>query len=358
MLNNESIELLKRQNAFDFLRYLLTLSIFISHFYVLNDIERPWWCISGLIRVKAFFIISGFLVFYTYIKKPQLSLYIKKRVRRILPPYILVIVLCVLTCSLVSNLHPYQYFTSTDTYKYLLSNLSFMNFLHPTLPGVFQDNPIHAVNGSLWTMKVEIMFYVSVPIVFYCMRKVNKLYVIITVFLFAYLYDALFYELFQQTRNEIFLLIRKQIGSQFMYFYSGTFILLYFNYFIKYLKYLLPLSMLIYGLSYTDNFIFLKLEPIAFAAIIIGSAYLLKYFFFLRKYENISYGMYLFHYPIIQIFIHYNITEYNFYLSFFGSLAITTLISIVSWKYLEKPIIDSKRFKRIPLFSIKKKEWV
>ena len=341
LLSDKSKELLKRKNAFDFLRYFLMLSVFISHFFDLNAIDKPWWCISGLIRIRAFFIISGFLVFYTFCRNNDLKLFIQKRIKRILPPYILIVVLCFALGVIVSNLSFTQYFTSAETYKYLITNLGFMNFLQPTLPGVFEANPIEAVNGALWTMKVEIMFYVSVPIVFFLMTKFNKLYVIIGVLAFSLFYDWLFTSLYDYTQNGFYLLLRKQVGGQFMYFYSGTLILLYFDYFIKYLKYLLPIGVVCYTLSYY-NIVFSYLEPLSFAIVIIGSAYVLKYFFFLRKYDNISYGMYLFHFPIIQIFIYYHITEYNIYLSFFGSLFITTIITLFSWKLLEKPIIKSQ----------------
>ena len=147
-------------------------------------------------------------------------------------------------------------------------------------------------------------------------------------------------------------MLRTQVGGQFIYFYSVTLILLYFDYFIKYLKYILPIGIACYALAYY-NVYFNKLEPFSFAVVIIGSAYILKYFFFLRRYDNISYGMYLFHFPILQVFIYYNITQYNIYLSFFGALFITTLMAIISWKLLEKPIIKSLFEKKISTISSK-----
>ena len=46
LLSDKSKELLKGSNAFDFLRYFLMLSVFISHFFDLNGIDQPWWVIS------------------------------------------------------------------------------------------------------------------------------------------------------------------------------------------------------------------------------------------------------------------------------------------------------------------------
>ena len=324
LLNEKSRELLKKGNCFDFMRYFFAVSLIIVHFCTLADVDQ-FWIITGPIRVKAFFIISGFLVFYSYIKREDLKDYIEKRIRRILPPYFLVVISCVLLGFFITSLSKQDYVTSKETYKYLISNFSFLNFIQPTLPGVFESNPMPAVNGSLWTMKVEVMFYVSVPIIFFLLKKYNKLSIMITIFLFAIFYDYCFTMLYEQTNNSIYLLIRKQIGSQLVYFYSGTFILLYFNYFIKYLK-------------------FSCLEPLSFATILIGLAYNLKYLNFLRKYDNISYGMYLYHFPIIQVIIYYKIPQYNIYLAFFIAFMLTIVISALSWRFIEKPIIEKRYF--------------
>ena len=285
--------------------------------------------------------MSGFLIFYSYIKNPNLKNYIRKRTKRILPPYLLVVILCFIIGSFITNLRITEYLQSGESYSYLINNILFLNFLQPTLPGVFENNPIQAVNGSLWTMKVEIMFYISVPIVFYLLKKYNKLWVMIGIFVFSILYEQCFTYLFEKTNNELYFFIRKQIGSQFIYFYSGTFILLYFQYFRKYLKYLFPLAIAI-CIFEDANIILFYLEPIATSIIIIGFAYNFKYLNFIRKYDNITYGIYLYHFPIIQIIIQFNIAKEYPLIAFLLSLIITIITAILSWKYLEKPIINKK----------------
>ena len=168
------------------------------------------------------------------------------------------------------------------------------------------------------------------------------------IFSLAIAYDYFFMSLYKQTDNQMYLLIRKQFGSQLIYFYSGTFVLLYFDYFIKYLKFIFPAAIVIF-LFRDTNFILSCLSPLAFAAILIGIAYNFKYMNFLRRYDNISYGMYLYHYPIIQIIIYYKIAEQNIYISFCLALISTIVVSWLSWIWLEKPIITKKLFyKRVP----------
>lgn len=344
LIKPEIKEKIKVSNCFDFLRYFFALFLIVVHFCTLAKIDT-FFMSWGNIRVKAFFIISGFLVFYSFVNTPDISLYVEKRVRRIVPPYILVVFLCFILGSLITSLSVKDYFSSIKTYKYLLANLSFLNFIEPTLPGVFDSPNMYnaAVNGSLWTMKVEVMFYVSVPIVYYFLRKYKKLYIMLFIFIFAFLYEYVFNILYEKTGDNFYLIMQKQIGSQFKYFYSGTLILLYFDKFIKYIKYLFPVSLFVF-LFKGYSVILYALEPLSFAILIIGCAYNLSFLNFFRKYDNVSYGMYLFHYPIIQCFVFYGYTEMYPVMSFIAVFCITIFVSIISWKFIEKPIIKKKYF--------------
>lgn len=133
---------------------------------------------SAGVAVDSFFVISGFLIFMSYERSNSLKDYFAKRFRRIYPAYLTVIVICAilgLFFSSHSSLHQYY---SIDWLKYFLSNLSFMNFLQPTLPGVFEENHMPLVNGSLWTIKAEVMFYLAVPLIFFFLSRYNRLLVI------------------------------------------------------------------------------------------------------------------------------------------------------------------------------------
>ena len=72
----------------------------------------------------------------------------------------------------------------------------------------------------------------------------------------------------------------------------------------------------------------------------------MKFLNFMRRYDNISYGIFLYHFPIIQLFIYYGVAQWNIYVTFIASLLATFLVSALSWKYLEKPIIEKKLFIR------------
>ena len=70
-------------------------------------------------------------------------------------------------------------------------------------------------------------------------------------------------------------------------------------------------------------------------------AYGFKWLHVFNRMGNFSYGIFLIHFPIIQIFIHYGLDQYSFILT----LALTTILStglgMLSWKYIEKPLFIS-----------------
>ena len=166
-----------RKNNFDLLRFSFAFVVFLVHAYALSGAETLSILvhyISSEIAVKSFFVVSGFLIFMSYENTHSVRAYFIKRLRRIYPAYIFIIVLCAAAGLLLSSLVMTDYL-SWPLFKYLLSNLVFLNFLQPNLPGLFEHNALQAVNGALWTLKVEVAFYVFVPLAVLAFRKFGRL---------------------------------------------------------------------------------------------------------------------------------------------------------------------------------------
>ena len=79
ILSRPLIEQVKAENNFDFIRFFLAYSVMFNHFSTLTDTD-PFWLVSGGFRVKGFFIISGFLVMFSYLRT-QLRIYIRHQLR-------------------------------------------------------------------------------------------------------------------------------------------------------------------------------------------------------------------------------------------------------------------------------------
>ena len=327
LISNKTIERVKRDNCFDFLRYLFAFSLILVHFCTLTDTEQ-FWFISGQMRVKAFFTITGFLVVYSFLRRKSLKVYCWKRIVRIMPAYITTILLCYLVGYFFSTASATDYYFSSQSLKYLVANLSFMNFIEPCLPGLFTDNTYGPfVNGSLWSMKLEVIFYILVPLIVFLMQKVNKTIVLVIVYILLTIYNQFF-------DNSV---------NTFIYFFSGTAILLYFDWFCQHIKWIFPFCLVYMIIIFFFDYSFLYyIEPLVFSATIVAIAYYCKPLNFLQRYDNISYGLYLYHFPVIQVLVQYKLHQHNIYITFIFALIITILLAIISWYIIEKPMLQRK----------------
>lgn len=341
LISQETIDRVRRDNCFDFLRYIFAFSLIIVHFCTLTNNEQ-FWIISGQTRVKAFFTITGFLVTYSFLRRGSLKAYTMKRIRRIMPAYVTVILLCFALGWIISPFSFIDYFGQLHTYRYLIANLTMLNFLEPTLPGLFDGHVETAVNGSLWSMKFEMLFYALVPLMVYLMRKYSKLKILAVIFLVHIVYHAIFDILENQDpENQLYTTLNHASFNTMIYFFSGTTLLLYFDSFCRYIKYLLPICLLLAIIQYNADIALLNyIEPLLFSALIVTVAYFCRPLNFLKKYDNISYGLYLYHYPVIQTLIFFHLDTYSIPLMLLLTVVLTIILALLSWYLIEKPILN------------------
>jgi len=178
-------------NNFDLLRFCFAAIVVLVHSHILS--KRPELAflseyLSTELAVQAFFVASGALVFMSYERSSSLRTYFEKRARRILPAYVAIVLLCAFGGAFVTSL-PLQRYFSGEWLRYVAANLAFLNFLHPTLPGVFDGNPLREVNGALWTLKIEVAFYLFVPLLGWAMRRMPSLALLAALYVLSVLYN-------------------------------------------------------------------------------------------------------------------------------------------------------------------------
>ena len=164
------------RNNFDALRILAALMVVFGHAFILSGrgADEPLAAHTGIggfgeLGVSIFFVVSGFLVTMSYERLGDVRAFLANRVLRILPGLALAVALTAWALGpLVSSLPPGDYFSRLQTWLYPLRNL----LLYPVayrLPGVFAHNPYpDAVNGSLWTLRLEFSFYLAIPALARC----------------------------------------------------------------------------------------------------------------------------------------------------------------------------------------------
>lgn len=157
-----------RDNAFDVLRLLGATLVLVSHSFALVGLAEPMLGHSslGAIGVEIFFAISGFLIAASWISEPRLRAFLVKRALRILPAlFVTVMLSAFLLGPLLSTTSPGAYMSSSMPVRYVVENMGAVMTggtavnVNYALPGVFGGHPSDAVNGSLWTLPVEVRAY-------------------------------------------------------------------------------------------------------------------------------------------------------------------------------------------------------
>jgi peptidoglycan/LPS O-acetylase OafA/YrhL len=160
-----------RTNRFDFLRLLFAGMVFVFHAVALSSFANTnAEALLGRlaeISIQGFFIISGMLVYGSLNNSKNIADFAAKRIRRLYPAYMVVILTPALISLMLGG-------APLHVGKYVAANLAFLNFLQPTLPGLFEGQRFPVVNGALWTLKIEVMFYMALPILGWVLAKAGQ----------------------------------------------------------------------------------------------------------------------------------------------------------------------------------------
>ncbi len=319
-------------------RYYLSLCVLLAHASVLTGYDFPWLQ-RGTVDVGCFFAISGFLMFPSYQKRRSFKHYIRRRALRILPSYFFIILLCAIGLVAVSTLPAADYFTSPGFWKYLGANISTLNFLQPDLPGVFTGSQFHtsAVNGSLWTMKGEWVCYLSVPLVFWMVMRHKHLsgLIMASVLILAIAMRCIFSSLASSIGAEIYSIIARQFGTLLVFFYVGALINRYYTCFLRYRWWILAADILILLLGTSLPFYSELFQPVMAGSLIIWVSMIGSWGTFLSRFDSISYDIYLYHFPVIQLAICLGLDSFMPPAAMLAVIVIFTVaLAFTSWRLI------------------------
>jgi peptidoglycan/LPS O-acetylase OafA/YrhL len=333
LLQHNNPRLIK--NNFDLLRLLFAGTVLLCHSYALSGFQQLGIIdsiLSAAVAVKAFFVVSGFLIFMSFERSTTITSYAEKRIRRIYPAYFTVVMLCAISLIGVSSKNIGEYL-SFAWVKYVFANLAFLNFLQPTLPGVFDSNKFTTVNGALWTLKIEVMFYLTVPLFVFLFRKFAHLPILILVYFLSVVYAELFLVIAQRTGSGMYAELARQLPGQLSYFMAGAFFYYFLPLFERRIGYFLVPAVLI--LSANMFFSLPILEPFALATIVVFFG-LFLYVGNFGKYGDFSYGVYILHFPVIQLALYSGLFQESPWYFLMAVILITISCAIIMWHLVEK----------------------
>jgi peptidoglycan/LPS O-acetylase OafA/YrhL len=154
-----------RRNNFDAIRLAMALLVVWSHSFALwlGSEKDEWLSLltggvynSGNIGVLAFFAISGFLITLSWQRSKSWISYLRRRVLRIYPGYLVAITLCSLVIVPAFSSRHFGYLTVAE-WRGMLTNLLLRGYVIPS--DAFHGG---AVNGSLWSIPYEFWCYLGV----------------------------------------------------------------------------------------------------------------------------------------------------------------------------------------------------
>lgn len=292
----------RNSNAFTLIRWFFALSLVMFHGCVAAGRDYFWFVHPHAI-VSVFFVMSGMLSYAGFLSRPGAKAFYFRRIRKIIPPYAVVIISTAVAGIFLSSLTVREYLGDAGLYKYLAANLSFLNFLAPELPCVFASNAVTAANSSLWTMKVEVAFYLLLPIVVWLVNRFKPIPVMAVLYAVSVAWNMCFLYLYVSSGNGFYDMLRRQIPGQIMYFVAGMAAVHLQAYLMRH-KYFVLVAGLSVWLVCSHFVVSLPAEPVAIAAVITVAAYGSKVLTNVsRNIPNLTYEVYLLHFPIIQIFV-------------------------------------------------------
>jgi peptidoglycan/LPS O-acetylase OafA/YrhL len=323
-------------NNFDLLRFVLASMVFLVHVHVLSGAQELAFLsryVSADLAVKSFFVVSGFLIFRSFEASRSVTDYFEKRARRIYPAYACVILVSALIGLVVTQLRWSDYL-SMPLLKYLAANLVFLNFLAPKLPGVFAGNPFEAVNGALWTLKIEVAFYLLVPLIAMLFRRFGFVRVLAVLYVMSVIYLLVFEIMAQRTGRPVFDMLAMQLPGQLTYFLIGG----AFHYRESLLSrrtwpiVILSGLWLVFGSGPLDAI----LAPICLGFVVVYFAMGIPSLGNFGRYGDLSYGIYIIHFPVLQFLVWKGFFARSPEIAFFAAIVVINLLAWGSWHLVEK----------------------
>lgn len=335
------------------------ISILLVAAYHLNI---PYFS-GGFIGVDIFFVISGYIItkiILKEIKNNSFSLikFYEKRIRRILPVYLVVAFITLLTSYIF--LMPSKLI---DFAKALVASLFYISnfFFTYSYNYFFEGSNVSLLHT--WSLSIEEQFYIFYPLIFIFLIKIYKKnylkfftisLVILTIFSFFlsnYMvfnkFNAIaFYNLptriWQLTLGAlVFILEEKYIATNLKRNVVFSEFILFFSIFSIFFA-----SILMNKNTLHPSFI--TLIPVSAAGLIIFYSNYSKFFLnilkikFLCYFGKISYSLYLWHFVIIfhinDLFGYENKT-----INIFLSIIISILLSDLSYRFVESPFRNKKK---------------
>ncbi len=342
-----------RKNNFDFLRFLFASLVCFAHsHFLLRDkpFAGDWLEVithkqtnSGSLSVQAFFIISGYLITASWTRSKGVWDYLKKRILRIYPAFIVACLFCIFIVGPVLSINASQYFHSIKWGHFLIDlfSLNKMQEIDSSVL-VHGNQSVSQLNGSIWTIKIEFECYLLIALLGMTKLLKDRRIVLGICCLFYFMTVLNLYPsvLAHVPKHDL-------IAHLSEHFSFGTSFLIGALFFLY--RESIPVSRIFALAAGAVLIVFTPLSQLALV-LQICVAYLIFFFAFNKnlKLQNwgekrdLSYGIYLYAWPMKLIYIRFFGAWLNPYTLFMLALPSAIALAFLSWHFIEKPALSLK----------------
>jgi peptidoglycan/LPS O-acetylase OafA/YrhL len=338
-------------NNFDLLRILAATQVVGVHIFRHMNIVAPgWWpVIESFPGVPIFFVISGFLISASYERSSSLRSYARNRVLRIYPA-LWCCVLLTIPIAIFFGMNLLNWQAPVWLVSQLVGVIYTPHFLH--------DFGFGSYNGSLWTIPIELQFYIVLPLMYLFVRRTRNatagFWLIWVAFIAAAVVLRWMLPLMGDDREpqteklvrysffpHIYLFLtglmlqrlkaqqRKWITGKGPYWIAAYLVLVYL------FRHFPPASQAVNAVSYVSCMLILAIATVAMAYTTPGVSHTI-----LRG-NDISYGVYIYHGLILNVLIELGLSGQIQYalLLILGAF----IAGYLSWIGIERPFLRRKR---------------
>ena len=323
----------------DGLRGLAVIPVLLFH---LNESLVP----GGYVGVDVFFVISGFLITGAIFRDLQsgkfsLSGFYHRRVKRILPAYLTLVVVVMATAMLLYS-HPALEAASKTAFSSAVfaTNLRFWSNNDYFAPAAQEDPLLH-----MWSLGVEEQFYIVIPLLMWAGFRFGRKSVIVTLFtLFLASLALACWQVANESFRDAFYLPHSRAWELL----AGSLVACAFaERFRGGAKILAPFGLVLIITAYI-LFSPLTAFPGPSAILpVVGAALLLHFGNVgwvgrllaskpLVVVGQISYSLYLWHWPIIVFWKYLSFGRFDWH-DQVGALGVSFVLAWVSWRWIEIP---------------------
>jgi peptidoglycan/LPS O-acetylase OafA/YrhL len=342
----------RRNHLLDLFRIIFSILVLLAHAPELTDgnnsreLFSRWTHSSvsfGRVGVDGFFVLSGFLILQSWKQNPEFLNFLRKRVLRIVPGYVVAMLVSTAVVGLLAPGVPH--FFSHLGMDYVKSLIALST---PSTPPVLPGRPLAMVNAAVWTIPYEFRCYLIVAVFGVCgLLRRSAVWLACTVVLSGIAMSSLPITYFHWPER-----LFQVVGDPHhvfqltaVYFIGGCFY--FFREWIKFrpmfasIAAALMVVLLVIDVS--------RFEPL----IVFFGGYLLLYLShvteasWMSKVPDISYGIYLYGWPVEILWIWY--FHSSPWVTFAASTVICAGLGWLSWHFVERPMLKLKRRSTAPL---------